>query len=102
MPLPDYFWFCITWRHWERKVRGSKSDEYTVRYGILPFDQEYGFSCTCPRYMFDREHNECKHIAEVKHEHCGWNQHNYDGDPITYNDRAHCPKCGEAVISTKV
>jgi hypothetical protein len=97
--MPDFdtqvFWHCSTSESWEKEVQG-KSGTYTVRFGrgSLNHDVQHDFSCTCWAYKKGKG-KYCKHIEQVKSEHCGWNQFIDGEEPVQRDGEYFCPRCGE-------
>ncbi len=83
---------CCSNVFWEKEVKGSKDNIYTVsfekQYGG---DYEYDYECTCP--AFKHRPGYCKHILEVKDDRCGWHEQHCAG---TAQD-SKCPNCGGPV-----
>lgn len=95
---------CSSVDGWEQKVRGSKGNEYIVRWEPMGGTHQYDFTCTCPHYTHRRV--ECKHIQSVKDEHCGWMQFIHGDKPVERSvalengetvDVRECPRCGSGI-----
>ena len=75
----EHFRTCKSNLFWQRKVKGSNDNEYTVVFGRTPGGPyEYGWSCDCPSFQFGNKKDKdgcrtCKHIEAVRHEKCEWN-----------------------------
>lgn len=55
------------------------------------------FSCNCPAYQYGKG-KYCKHIEQVKDQHCGWHQQTDGGELID----GKCPWCGGEVVDIMV
>jgi len=88
---------CKSNEYWEKHVPSSKPNHpgYTVIFDVNSHtNREYAadFSCNCPAYQYGKG-KYCKHIIQVKGEHCGWHQQ-IDGGEVKNKK---CPKCGGEV-----
>lgn len=87
---------CISCEGWERKVAGSRGDQYTVEY--QPVNGQYTYTCTCKGYQ---HHGKCKHIEQVKGEHCSWMQFLHGGEPVEIDGEKRCPECHDEITYMK-
>jgi len=111
---------CRTNEFWERRVRGSRGDEYMVRFEAVHGPQraarmcDHDFTCTCQHFQLRRRlrgSGYCKHIEQVRTEHCGWHGC-YGGGlepPSLTSEEAglaaaegRCPCCGGETVSVRV
>ena len=99
--MPDFtieiFYHCESAEHFIKEIVGSKGDKYIVKYGYShdgPY--EYDYSCTCMAFKTKKGH--CKHIKQVKSEHCNWNQFIDNNEVIHKDGETFCPKCGRKAI----
>jgi hypothetical protein len=73
--MPDLdvvsFWCCESVIHDEIEVPSSSGGTYTVHYEESPPEHEVGmwFRCECKSFQY---RHTCKHIAQAKEQHCGW------------------------------
>jgi len=92
---------CKSNEEWERKVPGSKPGSiWTVRfdrYSHITREVDHDFSCDCPAYQYGKG-KYCKHIKQVKDEHCGWHEQ-FDGDEAK---NGKCPRCGGEAVRIMV
>lgn len=95
---PIFTYTCPSNMHWEKKVIGSKGDEYVVSYNA-----HYGWTCSCPGYQYHGGKH-CKHIKAAENERCGWNWEAFCGttgepkpDPKKPGGFGLCPMCNEPV-----
>jgi hypothetical protein len=93
------FWQCQSSKEFTTKVKGSKDNIYTVRFGYQPFGKyQYDYSCECWAF---RKNKKCKHIDQVKEsgEHCNWSQFTDGGDVVKRDNENCCPNCGLPVFA---
>jgi hypothetical protein len=82
---------CSSCTNWERKV----GEKYVVRYGYLPGNErtrqrcDYGYTCSCPAFIYRKNGGLCKHIHQVEGDRCRWGE-SFDKP---YFDGP-CPECG--------
>lgn len=87
----EYYYHCETAEYWETTVIGSKGDKYLVKWDEWGHHSgcTYDYSCNC--WAYRKGHGKyCKHILQVKDQHCNWNQWMDGGEPVD----GKCPKCG--------
>lgn len=96
---------CATNTHWERDVKGSKGDIYTVRWerDFRPnAPTQYRYTCPCRGFKFGKG-KECSHIRDHKDERCAWNQEMEPGAiPAVKDGEPCCPECGGPVEVIRV
>lgn len=102
--MPDFthetFYHCCTAEYWFTQVV-SNGNTYVVKWDRFSHkndDVMYDYSCTCMAYKMGRGKH-CKHIRQVREQHCNWSQIT-DGDaPVIVDGDKCCPKCYGAVHS---
>ena len=99
----EYFRWCKSNEHFEKKVAGSNGNVYTVVYGELAFktDTTHGWTCTCPAYKYGKG-APCKHILAVMPEKCDWNWEASFGSPVSTRKYKKCPKCHSELSLIKI
>jgi hypothetical protein len=102
-------YICCTNEHWEKQVKGSKGNTYTVSHSRLDPEEsyrqgcDYGWTCTCKGFQF---RGKCKHLTQVlaSGEFCGWNDTLEVGVEPDYDEQGRpiCPDCGGPVTAINV
>lgn len=93
------YWHCLTAEGWSKEVVGSDGKTvYVVRWDRHSHKNrsvQMDYSCTCQAYKMKPGY--CKHINQVKSQHCGWMQFISGGEPVEKNGEKVCPHCGDKV-----
>jgi uncharacterized Zn finger protein len=84
---------CRSNEYWEKRVKGSNNNYYTVSFQKqYNGDYDYDYECTCP--AFKHRAGYCKHIKSNMADRCDWHEQ-WDSHSTSDNK---CPKCGGDVM----